>query len=391
MNIRFFAIMTLLLLAAPPLTAAEPTLWRDMLTQKAVGPPDGGEWSEPAWCLGVERQARLLNADLVVGEPLVVFLRITGVSDNPAEHGGRFAVGQDVRIYIVPHKSGAGGPYEYVPARRPLPVLRSTFKMSKGERIDIPFICAFDPNTRSGAVFDSSGTYTVVFSSTCDSSSENRERLQELGRFEVSVRMPQPGEDDLVALNAMMQAGDFETFKSLQALAFYDPAHEAVFESIVETAPNAALRPYALAALGKGLSGRSFDDLSLRPRVEAVLRRYLEEYPEGLLAKDIADSRIRLLLAEGRDDEALELFGSVYHDPWIGPKLLEGDPLVRTFVGKAKEDVRGNWMVTRRPEDAQGIVRTAEQEMTDALVGQLPASLTESLGRPVGIEIGSEQ
>ncbi len=389
--IQRILILTLILCAVSPSGGAEPSLWRDMLTQKAVGSSPGGEWSEPVVCVDVDRSVRLLNDSLVIAEPLVFFIRLRGRLPLETTYGARFAVGQDIKIFIAPHDPAAGAPYEYIPAQRPLPVPRSSFTLSEDETVELPVVCIFDPNTRSGAVFDRPGTYTVVVALQCDQAEAvGGNGLQEIGRFLVNVEMPQSG-DDLTAATMLTRDGDYETFRSLQAMAFYQPSHEGIFEHLVKTAEDSVVRPYAFAALASGVYSLSIEDPSLRSRAVTLLEAFVKEYPSHLYTKDIASKIIRLQRQEGDMEGALRSFSRFYKDAHVGPRLMEGDPLVRTYIGLPREDVEGHWMIVQRPEDAVGIIRAAEQATADSLIGQLPPEITSVLGNPVGIEIGGRQ
>lgn len=380
MNMRTATILIVLLALAAGLPAAIDTAF---LGKAAVSAREGPEFPEGPMCDVTIRSARPASQQIVLGEPLVIEVRLKGASlGEPQPHSFSTRLGQDIRVYVTPENRRLGGTAEIAPHRgSPLGALNSvTLKL--GQVLDFPIICAHDPNTRSGAAFDAPGRYLVQVRMNCPKKDvKTGNYWEDAGIFVIEVLPPAEGSDDKTAWELMTP---YDSYTALQSLIVSKREHLAILEKIVATAPKARIRPFALMALAQ----TSYADYAVDPkqldRCVAFLTMLLDNHPDSILATQAAELLVDALLAKGDETAAHTAFvDRIWTDPRTMRDMLPGNPLILTFVGEPQPAVTGDWMVFMRPIDAM----IPQRSETDELIRQaLGDEMADRLGEPVRIQ-----
>jgi len=333
-------------------------------------------------CGAVRRAARPLYDDLVLGEPLIVQVRLegAGLSKEKADVSvtSRLGASSSIRLQATPSDPRNGGTVEIAPYKSEGMGAGRGFKLGYGEVVSMPVVCAHDPNSRSGAAFDAPDTYIIQIGMNCISKNPiTGDHMDGIGRFPITVSAPEG--DDKIAWELLRP---YTVYKAIQDQMADTPQHRAILEELVAKAPKARVRPIAIMALANSAIADSGVDPKQLAKGEALLTTLLRDHPDHFLAAEAARSLIRVKAAKGEDAAAREIFVShLWSDPRGARLLPPGNPLAVQFAGPTPEPIAGQWMVYVRPRDGAAPASSPEADIMRAALGD---DLADMLGEPVG-------
>ncbi|MDK2973478.1 MAG: hypothetical protein PWP23_3233 [Candidatus Sumerlaeota bacterium] len=338
-------------------------------------------FSEGAVCREIRQSMRLLTPSVVVGEPVLLEVMLTGQpvpGKFKAEFAGRIAIGRDVRIYVAPER---GRPYEFeLPDSNALsPSL--AYELRNGETVSTVLVLAYDSLSPNGAFTYEAGRYRLQVAMECPRGTDEviKGGFATIGDVIVEVREPEA--DDEVALKILGEPDDFLPIQSQHAAT---PEQRAKMALIMAEAPASALRPYAMAALANYWYSRGVArDGDLKHLDEAIplYEQFLAEYPDHVLARVVRTRLVRAYSYLGRDEEAGRLFLTMWKDPYLTKILRPKEELRKWFFGEEKEEeetaVGGYWMLLQNPRDALKPDSAEMERRPDP--GSMEAKLQEAL------------
>ena len=324
--------------------AASRTGIRDFGTAKALYKPVIGPRVR---CGPVYLQVLLLTPTITAGEPVTFRLLISKPEGalGRVEFRSRLAFATDIRVYVIPQ--GRGRPYEYVGNAQGSNVPQGVIGLDKFDLYRIDYRMAMDKETVTGAAFDEPGTYTLRIMHNSTPEKEHEEFLA-LGDYTLIVK-PAEG-DDKKALDFVQDPRLFECFQSLGARyalgsRLIDDNQAKSLQRIVDQAPKAVLRPYAMQVLA------DFARLVKSDKAKAsdIARQIIEEYPGTLVADDAAFDRLRLAVDTDKEKNGFDIFRTVWRDP-IQHQLVYPDSLNwKRFVSPFEKPMQATqWMVFDR-------------------------------------------
>jgi hypothetical protein len=310
-------------------------------------------FSEGVTCAGVQRSARLLTPRVVVGEPVLLEIRLVGQpppDTNTIEFIGRMDFGRDVRAIIFPPR---GQPYEFSLPQRGEFTPNLTYTLRAGESVSTLLTLAYDELSPNGAFAFDAGTYGLRLLLACtrtDGSGPDTREFQPIGDLVLEV-VPARGADE-TALRMMTGPRDFWP---IQAQVARSAEERARLAHLIEAAPGSALRPYALNAIAAHWyfeGTRADGDLNLLHEAIALYDRFVLEYPDHPFAPR---NRMRLVKAHTylEDFDAAERhFLTLWGDAATSKMLRPREELRVWYFGEAPPEVTGDWMLFRDPADA---------------------------------------
>jgi tetratricopeptide (TPR) repeat protein len=324
-------------------------------------------------CSGVWRQGSLLKSEYVVGEPLLIALDLRGepmVADR--EFTANLTIGADLKILLQPPGMRR---FEYLPDQEALGLTGNLVLRMKGdERLQRVISAFYDPDSVSGALLETPGTYQIRIGLVCAGSNETR-RLETVyeGTFTV---VPGSGDDEAIL--------DFLSFETWQALHYKATSNQAVIQELeqaLERFPQAAIRPQILMTLANTyfLSGRAQDPANYS-RSLPLLEQFVAQYPESYLYPFAANRLLVAYLESGNREEGLELFSHLWSNPDYSAALRRESPIVMRLFGEPKATVVGDWSIYEEPQDAmlptqatfeQQLEEMNPEEQLNAILGQM--------------------
>lgn len=318
-------------------------------------------------CGPVGVQGLVLNPTIVVGEPLYLRLLIKSLTPGlQQEFRSRLVFGTDLHVYVQPPPGQR--PYEYLATERGSVVPSAVMRLEKVKLYRLDFRMAFDKQTVSGAAFEVPGVYTIQVTHACEvPGAEERDMV--LGVFTITVK-PAEG-DDAKALDFLNDHKLYECIHTGTArhTSSQRPINETQaksFQRIVEQAPAAALRPYALLILA---------DYWREKRDFAKALGYLDmlknEYPGMLVADEAHFSTLRIQQERNDRAGALAAFTAIWTDPIRTQLVYQESPSWETYVKpRLHNDTIGTqWFLSDPPGPDPAI---------DAGSPQLPPNVTLS-------------
>lgn len=355
-----FLLATLLLTAGASASQASVDMKRQPAFRSAYAAE--GLYVGGSTCNTIERYLRVLNPELIQGEPAIleILLRrpVTGQVDE-AEFSARLQVGLDLRIFVQPPR---GPQFEFRPAQVNPLAPTTVVPLRPGEFFSFHVPLAFDPESVSGALFEEPGTYRVMVRLACRDSHTPRSDTEtgDLGMVEITVREP----DNDADRTAVGFIRDHEFFRSFQNQRPQRPEDRALMERIVTEAPGSRYAPFALFALAntrltlepaEGNADEATMEREHRTRIERsimLIRKMREEYPDHPLTQSAQLRLIRLALAIGDERRAREYFLEAWQDPRLTHQLLPHGPEMKWIFGDGaanREEIGGEWMVFLDP------------------------------------------
>lgn len=291
-----------------------------------------GQWVE---CAGIRRRAIVMNPSLVAGQPLRVRIEVESLAipGQEVEFQGRLLWGHDLQAVVDPPHAQ---PFAYVPVKTGSLVGNTVIQLTgkRRGRVDVELLA--DPDSVTGALFDTPGTYRVSLTQTCVVADKPPQGQLDLGTFEVTVA--QASGEDRAALEYLSR--DPADWLPLQTLAGMTPAQLKTYEDATKQFPTARLRPNLLFAIASAHMARGGDPLKAMPFLEDLARTH----PGHPLAED---ARLRLLsVYRIAGDAAKEsaLFRELWQDPVAVQRLLMNPKVLGTYVAPPDRS-RTQWML----------------------------------------------
>ncbi|MEO8377367.1 MAG: hypothetical protein ABI579_06825, partial [Candidatus Sumerlaeota bacterium] len=313
--------------AVRPMTAMAAAPEIGILPMGAQGAQYEAQPGQILACGNATAQMVLVKPTYVVGEP--VFLRLVIRKRDKAqpsvEFRSRLAFGTDIHAYIIPDK---GRPYEYLGNQLGSTVPTGVITLDRFSTFRIDYRLAMDKNTVSGVPFEDPGVYVIKVTQSCGDG-DNAEPVA-LGDFTITVKAAEG--DDAKALEFLNDYRLFECFQTRSAryalgTRRLDAQQVALFQRVVDQAPKAALRPYAMQVIAE-----YFVDQDNRPKSIETYAKVIDEYPGSIVAEEATLRIISLLQLEGRDDEARQYFLSAWQSPTMSQLVLPGTPNWTKYV-----------------------------------------------------------
>lgn len=292
-------------------------------------------------CHDINRQLILMTPEIVAGEPVRFRIHLSRAKEKglPPEFLIQRSFSTDINVAISPPKGRA---YEYQGLNLGTNIPTATVKMEGFNYFNFDFWLSYDSESITGAALDMIGTYQLKVKLMCRSRSGAPE-LVDAGTFEVTVK--EPNGDDAKALDIIE---DYEVFRAFQLMTTYAGPRRlftddqiAMLEEVVEKAPEAALRPYAMLVLTK-------DYLNSGRVAEALLmaRNTQREYGDLPVSETAFFDELRILTSQNQKGPAWKKFKDGWQDPShtisIYPKSIYWNHYVKTFY---PADANTQWML----------------------------------------------
>lgn len=368
---------------APVAAAPVVPIDRSMLSVPASPGRDGVPFPEGPICGAVSRSARPMSTKLVLGEPLVIELRFEGKSLSEEKGSISFSnrLGASVRVFATPADPRNGGTVEISPYRNAPLTPQAGLELALGQKFDARILCAHDPNTRSGSVFDASGTYLIQAAMNCvPKDPVAGEAWESIGAFVVDVAAPEAPDDVL----AWQIVKPWDVYSAVQNQIVSTKEQLAVLDRLVDEAPKSRIRPFALMALARTALADFPTDPKLLDRCEKLLDTIVADHPDHLLAREAAELLIRVYSIKGDEEAARRVFVDEFWTNPLGARMMPpANPLVMSYMGPPADPVGGQWMMFVRPRDAVAPPRSAESDLMRQALGD---ELADKLGEPVGFK-----
>jgi hypothetical protein len=284
--------------------------------------PESGPWRD---CDGIRRRVTVLNTGLVRGSSVRMRLELEGMGENgdaPAEFSGRLVFGVDIKVLVAPP---GGKPFEYVPINTGEIVPNTIFKLKKNERIRVDRELLMDSESVSGALFETPGTYRLQIILQCPDAEKKNILPLDMGVFTVNVYAG--GGDDVAFFDEMSK--DPGLFRVLTTLNNASPAQIRAIEKIINTAPQANMRPNLLFAMSILAAPTRDDAVKAFPYLDAVL----EVYPNHPVWEDALLRMIDLRLQRGEMKAAREYFYKAWQHPSVMTRLSRTSRMAQSFTG----------------------------------------------------------
>ncbi|MCC6545835.1 hypothetical protein IT570_01610 [Candidatus Sumerlaeota bacterium] len=295
-------------------------------------------------CGDTTLQAILVTPTVVVGEPVLFRLVIRKADRNrpTVEFRSRLAYGTDLRAYIIPQH---GRPYEYVGTQVGSQIPTGVVTLDRFNSYRIDYRIAMDKETVSGAAFEQPGVYGLRITHACAVGDEP----VVIGQFSINVKAAEG--DDAKALGFL---NEYELFECLQVRSAkyalgakkMTPEQVALFQRIVDQAPKAALRPYAMQVIAE--YDIENNDVA---KAAQVLGGVIDEYPGTIPAEESTMRLISLLHTNDKLEEARTLFLKAWQDPVLSQLMLPGSPNWKRYVaGFDQVTTARQWSLYDQPD-----------------------------------------
>ncbi len=326
-----------------------------VLTQPAAGSLPGGEYDSEVQCLEVHRSVRVLNPDLVLGEPLIVEIKMKGDPiikkvEARADTISNFQIGQDIDVWIYP---SSGQPFQYDQGRKTAVNPNLLIQLAKDEVFETRLLFAYDYNSLTGAFFDQPGNFKLLIRMVCKNPrSVESDDFQRIGFLDINVRKPEPRSDDAKALKIM--ESDPDLFQSIQLMSLVNPSHEKAIRAIIEQAPQSKLHPYALMTLANEsfFVAKTNNDPAKFEEAIKLYDQFVALYPDHYAAPYALTRKIQSLRVLNREDEARQVFSEIWTHPQYSRVLRPSDELNLWMFGPYEEPNEAEWMIFNQPADA---------------------------------------
>ncbi|MDX1973091.1 MAG: hypothetical protein SFY68_11230 [Candidatus Sumerlaeia bacterium] len=206
-----------------------------------------GEQLATGWvrCGDTERQIRLLQSELIPGEPLLAELAVRPIPEALDEVSFEFSddVSRVLELLVQPE---FGTPWEYSTKTERTFRKPTVIKISPGEVFRTIVTLSYDDQSVTGALLDAPGRYLLGFAWSCRESGE--ERMIQFNPMLVQVAQTAPDHQNTQALQLLAQKP--EIFLNFQTGVLFDDAYQPALELLVQQFPEAQLSAHAAYALG---------------------------------------------------------------------------------------------------------------------------------------------
>jgi hypothetical protein len=298
--------------------------------------PQVGPWVE---CAGIRRRAIVMNPSLVAGQPLRIRLEVECVAPpgQEVEFQGRLLWGLDIQAVVDPPHAQ---PFAYVPVKAGSLVGNTVIQLTGRRRGRVDMEMVADPESVTGALFDTPGKYAIRLTHTCVVTDKPPQGQLDLGSFEVTVA--EATGEDRAALDALSR--DPADWLPLQTLVGFSPAQLKLYEDLAGKLTAARIRPNLLFAIASSHLARGGDPLKARPYLEEIARAH----PGHPLAED---ARLRLLAVyriAGETARESALFRELWQDPVAVQRILMNPKVLATYVAPP-DRTRTQWMLFETP------------------------------------------
>lgn len=290
-------------------------------------------------CNFIDRQLRVLNPRVFVGQPLLIALNLDKLkpTDDRIEFMAALTFGRDIRAFVHPP---AGPPFEFKPENLAGLGRNNVLPMRQSRLMTLNMLLATDNDSVTGALFDRPGKYTIEFYLTCRGTNlpASEQVPQNLGTFAIEVVPPEGDDQKAVAI-----LSDPSGYAALQSLAWETAEQKQMLERIVAEAPKSALAPLALVSVINGNLAHARSDVAAMRATVKLNDQFLAEHHDHPFARDMALRSVEILLALGDKDGAREAFVRIWTDPTFSPRIMEGDRIYNTFLTAKHEVAVPTW------------------------------------------------